>query len=46
VTTDAINCKRGIAEQIMDQGGDYVLALKSLLRRNDSTSPHAGTNQS
>lgn len=28
VTTDALNCQRGIARQIVDQGGDYVLALK------------------
>jgi DDE_Tnp_1-associated/Transposase DDE domain len=30
VTTDALNCQRTIAQQIVDQGGDYVLALKSL----------------
>jgi predicted transposase YbfD/YdcC len=29
VTTDALNCQRAIAQQIVDQGGDYVLALKS-----------------
>jgi predicted transposase YbfD/YdcC len=28
VTTDALNCQRGIAQQIVGQGGDYVLALK------------------
>ena len=28
VTTDALNCQRGIAQQIVDRGGDYVLALK------------------
>ena len=28
VTTDALNCQRAIARQIIDQGGDYVLALK------------------
>jgi hypothetical protein len=28
VTTDALNCQRPIAEQIVAQGGDYVLALK------------------
>jgi DDE_Tnp_1-associated/Transposase DDE domain len=28
VTTDALNCQRAIAGQIIDQGGDYVLALK------------------
>jgi predicted transposase YbfD/YdcC len=28
VTTDALNCQRAIAGQIVDQGGDYVLALK------------------
>jgi predicted transposase YbfD/YdcC len=28
VTTDALNCQRSIAQQIKDQGGDYVLALK------------------
>jgi predicted transposase YbfD/YdcC len=28
VTTDAMNCQRAIAQQIVDQGGDYCLALK------------------
>src|SRR4051812_11954442 len=28
VTVDALNCQRAIARQIVDQGGDYVLALK------------------
>lgn len=28
VTVDALNCQRAIAEQIVAQGGDYVLALK------------------
>jgi len=28
VTTDALNCQRGTAQQIIDQGGDYALALK------------------
>jgi predicted transposase YbfD/YdcC len=28
VTADALNCQRAIAEQIIDQGGEYVLALK------------------
>lgn len=28
VTIDAIGCQREIAQQILDQGGDYVLALK------------------
>jgi len=28
VTTDALNCQRAIAQQIVDQEGDYVLALK------------------
>jgi len=28
VTTDALNCQRGIAEQIVEQKGDYALALK------------------
>lgn len=28
VTVDAMNCQRNIAQQIIDQGGDYVLALK------------------
>jgi predicted transposase YbfD/YdcC len=28
VTTDALNCQREIAQQIVDQGGDYALALK------------------
>jgi predicted transposase YbfD/YdcC len=29
ITADALNCQRDIAEQIIRQGGDYVLALKS-----------------
>ena len=33
VTTDALNCQRAIAQQIVDQGGHYVLALK----RNQGT---------
>ena len=28
VTVDALNCQRTIAQQIVDQGGDYALALK------------------
>jgi predicted transposase YbfD/YdcC len=28
VTVDALNCQRSIAQQIVDQGGDYALALK------------------
>jgi predicted transposase YbfD/YdcC len=28
VTTDALNCQRAIARQIVDQAGDYALALK------------------
>jgi predicted transposase YbfD/YdcC len=28
VTVDALNCQRDIARQIVDQGGDYALALK------------------
>jgi len=28
VTIDAMGCQRGIAEQILDRGGDYVLGLK------------------
>jgi len=28
VTADALNCQRAIAQQVVDQGGDYVLALK------------------
>ena len=29
VTTDALNCQRAMAQQIVDQGGDYALALKA-----------------
>jgi len=29
VTADALNCQRAIARQIIDQGGDYALALKA-----------------
>jgi len=29
VTADALHCQRAIAEQIVEQGGDYALALKS-----------------
>jgi len=28
VTVDSLNCQRDIAQQIVDQGGDYALALK------------------
>ena len=28
VTVDALNCQRDIARRIVEQGGDYVLALK------------------
>jgi predicted transposase YbfD/YdcC len=28
VTVDALNCQRAIAQQIIDQGGDYAMALK------------------
>ena len=28
VTADALNCQRDIAAQVVEQGGDYVLALK------------------
>jgi len=28
VTADALNCQRAIAQQIVDQGGEYALALK------------------
>jgi predicted transposase YbfD/YdcC len=28
ITADALNCQRAIAEQIIDRGGEYVLALK------------------
>ena len=28
VTADALNCQREIARQVVDRGGDYVLALK------------------
>lgn len=33
VTVDALNCQRDFARQIVDQGGNYVFALKSLPRR-------------
>jgi predicted transposase YbfD/YdcC len=29
VTVDALNCQRAIAQQILDQQGDYVMALKA-----------------
>ena len=39
VTLDAMGCQRAIAQQIVSQEGDYVLALKenqeTLLRRGD-----------
>ena len=28
VTVDALNCRRAIAPQIIDKGGDYAFALK------------------
>jgi len=33
VTVDALNCQREIARQVIDQKGDYALALNSLPRR-------------
>lgn len=33
VTIDAMGCQRGIAQQIVDQGADYVLALKGNQRQ-------------
>ncbi len=36
VTTDAMSCQRDIAEQIVDQGGHYILSLK----RNQPTLFH------
>ena len=38
VTTDALNCQRAIAQQIVDQGGDYALALKGNQGRSMTTS--------
>jgi predicted transposase YbfD/YdcC len=32
VTADALNCQRAIAEQIVEQKGDYALALKGKSR--------------
>jgi predicted transposase YbfD/YdcC len=29
ITADALNCRRSLAQQIVAQGGDYVLALKA-----------------
>ena len=36
VTADALNCQREIAQQIIEQGGDYALALKG----NQGTCQH------
>jgi len=33
VTADALNCQRAIAEQIVEQQGDYALALKQIKAR-------------
>lgn len=41
VTTDALNCQRAIAQQIIDQGGDYALALKA----SQSSMPTAGASK-
>jgi predicted transposase YbfD/YdcC len=55
VTADALNCQRDIAQQIVDQGGDYALALKGNqgtlhddVRRffNDPARPEAPTARS
>src|SRR4051812_23840254 len=35
VTVDALNCQRAIAGQIVDQGGDYVLALIPIRMNRD-----------
>ena len=49
VTADALNCQRSIAEQIIEQKGDYALALKGnqeslhddvALLLNDPDAPH------
>jgi hypothetical protein len=40
VTADALNCQRAIAQQIVDQSGDYVLALKVTRARCMMTSAH------
>jgi predicted transposase YbfD/YdcC len=29
VTIDAIGCQKAIAQQIVDKGGDYLLAVKA-----------------
>ena len=44
VTADALNCQRDIARQIVDQGGDYVLALKG--NQGTLTSPCSWTTRS
>ncbi len=38
MTTDALNCQRAIAGQIVDRGGDYALALKGIRKRRIATS--------
>ena len=51
VTTDALNCQRAIAQQIVDQGGDYALASKGsqttlhddVVRFFDDPASQAGT---
>jgi predicted transposase YbfD/YdcC len=48
ITIDAIGCQREIAQQILAQGGDYVLALKEnqpkLLEEVSATFAHARAN--
>ena len=37
VTIDAMGCQRTIAEQIVDQGGDYCLGLKGNLFQQEES---------
>ena len=54
VTVDALNCQRQIAQRVIDQGGDYALALKGnqgtlyddvKLFLDDATTPVASATQ-
>jgi hypothetical protein len=40
VTAEALNCQRGMARQIVEQGGDYALALKRLSPRRRGEPGH------
>ena len=43
VTVDALNCQREIAQQIINQGGDYALHSRAIKARCTQMSPCSST---